>query len=94
MDMIKRIETILKREVRPMVEDHGGGVRLVEYTDGTVWLELTGACSNCPAADLSTRLMIEDILRAALPEVKRVELTQEFDPELLTFMQKAVGHPL
>ena len=36
--------------------------------------------------------MIEDILRAEVPEVTSVELTQAVDPELLAFARKLLGH--
>ena len=35
---------------------------------------------------------IEDILRAEVPEVTSVELTQAVDPELLAFARKLLGH--
>lgn len=48
-----------------------------------------GACSGCPSADVTTRLFIEQTLQAALPdEIKKVELTQMVDPELLAFAKK------
>ena len=86
MNVEQRIEAILEEKVRPMLRSHGGEVRL----DGSV--ELLGACSGCPSADLSTRGMIEDILRAEVPEVTSVELTQAVDPELLAFARKLLGH--
>ncbi len=72
------------------LRSHGGEVRLDGYADGRV--ELLGACSGCPSADLSTRGLIEDILRAEVPEVTSVELTQAVDPELLAFARKLLGH--
>ncbi len=92
MTMEQRIEAILEEKVRPMLRSHGGEVRLGGYADGVVSVELLGACSGCPSADLSTRGVIEDILRAEMPEVTSVELTQEVDPELLAFAHKLLGH--
>ena len=92
MNVEQRIEAILEEKVRPMLCSHGGEVRLDGYADGVVSVELLGACSGCPSADLSTRGMIEDILRAEVPEVTSVELTQAVDPELLAFARKLLGH--
>ena len=92
MNVEPRIEAILEEKVRPMLRSHGGEVRLDGYADGVVSVELLGACSGCPSADLSTRGMIEDILRAEVPEVTSVELTQAVDPELLAFARKLLGH--
>ena len=92
MNVEQRIEAILEEKVRPMLRSHGGEVRWDGYADGVVSVELLGACSGCPSADLSTRGMIEDILRAEVPEVTSVELTQAVDPELLAFARKLLGH--
>ena len=92
MNVEQRIEAILEEKVRPMLRSHGGEVRLDGNADGVVSVELLGACSGCPSADLSTRGMIEDILRAEVPEVTSVELTQAVDPELLAFARKLLGH--
>ncbi len=86
-----KIEDLLENEVRPMLHSHGGDVRLCGYEDGEVWLELSGACSGCPSADFSTKIFIEEVLRAAVPEVERLQLTQEVDPEMLDFFQKIVN---
>lgn len=94
MDSLERISALLKDQIQPMLADHGGSARLVDYSDGVVQLELLGACCGCPSADLVTRAAIEDLLRAAIPEVQRVELVQTVDQELLEFAQKLLGKPL
>ena len=66
MEIMQKIEQILDEQVRPMLEGHGGDAKLVDYADGVVWLEMQGACSGCPSADVTTRLFIEQTLQAAL----------------------------
>lgn len=89
MEIMQKIEDVLNEQVRPMLEGHGGDAKLADYADGVVWLEMQGACSGCPSADVTTRLFIKQTLRAALPdEIKKVELTQMVDPELLAFARK------
>lgn len=83
MKLYRQVERLLEEQVRPMLRKHGGEARLVDCADGVVTVELLGACSGCPAADLSTTAMIEDTLRAALPEVRQVELCRTVSPDLL-----------
>lgn len=92
MDTWQQIEATLEAQVRPVLRGHGGGVRLKGYQDGIVTVELLGACSGCPSADLSTREMIEDILRNALPEIKGIALSHPVDQELLDFARKLLRH--
>lgn len=86
----EKIERILEQNIRPMLQEHGGNVKFHSFEDGVVWIELLGACSGCPMADLSTRLTIEEILKAEIPQIKQVELTQSIDAELFEFMEKIV----
>lgn len=91
MTFEEQVEQVLENDVRPMLRSHGGEVRLAGCRDGFVTIELMGMCSGCPSADLSTRGLIENILRAALPEVAGVELLQTVSPELLDMARKLLS---
>ena len=71
MDILQRIEAVLDRKIRPVLQSHGGEVKLTGYENGVAYVELLGACSGCPSADLGTKRLMEEILRAELPEVER-----------------------
>jgi Fe-S cluster biogenesis protein NfuA/nitrite reductase/ring-hydroxylating ferredoxin subunit len=60
-------------EVRPYLDSHGGGVELVEVTEGVVRLRLYGSCNGCPSSTMTLKLAIEDAIHKAAPEVERVE---------------------
>ena len=61
-------------EIRPMLQRDGGDVSLVDVTDdGTVNVQLTGACGGCPMAQMTLKNGIEKTLKAKIPEVKSVE---------------------
>ena len=91
MEMEKRIEEVLERQARPILRAHGGEVRLAEYRDGVVQLERLGACAGCPSADLSTRGFLEEILKAAIPEIRAVEICHPVSPELLDMARRILG---
>lgn len=91
MDIREQVEQVLANRVRPMLQSHGGEVRLVDVKNGTVLLELQGACAGCPSADLSTRGFIEDTLKAAIPGLNAVELDQTVSDELLSFARKILN---
>jgi Fe-S cluster biogenesis protein NfuA len=69
--MREKVEEILAR-LRPGLQADGGDVELVDVSDGTVTLRLTGACAGCPFSALTLKNSIERVLKTELPEVKEV----------------------
>lgn len=59
-------------EIRPALQADGGDVELVDVTNGTVKVKLTGACGGCPMATITLKKGIERILKEKVPEVKEV----------------------
>ena len=59
--------------VRPSLQADGGDCRLVEVQeDGTVVVELQGACSGCPKSQLTLANGIERILKEHVAGITRV----------------------
>jgi Fe-S cluster biogenesis protein NfuA len=60
-------------DIRPALQSHGGDVKLVDVEeDGTVKVELQGACHGCPMAQMTIQRGVEARLKKELPEVKQV----------------------
>lgn len=59
--------------VRPSLQADGGDVSLVDVKDdGTVEVELQGACKGCPMAQMTLAEGVERILKERIPEVTKV----------------------
>ena len=59
--------------VRPGLVADGGNAELVSVSeDGVVRLVLQGACTRCPAREMTRRLVLEPALRARVPGVTAV----------------------
>lgn len=59
--------------VRPMLDEHGGGVELVSIQPpDTVQVRLTGSCQSCPASGQTLAEGVERAIRERAPEVVRV----------------------
>lgn len=54
-------------QIRPYLHEHGGEVEVLGVRDGTVRLQLSGACSGCTAAGETLRHGVEEALRENLP---------------------------
>lgn len=62
-------------KVRPMLQQDGGDVELVEVDEdkGIVKVTLTGACKGCPMSRMTLKAGIEKFLMSEVPEVNSVE---------------------
>jgi Fe-S cluster biogenesis protein NfuA len=59
--------------IRPMLQNDGGDIELVEVTaDNSVKVRLQGACKGCPSAAMTLKMGVERMLKQRVPEVKQV----------------------
>ncbi|MEV6426447.1 NifU family protein [Nocardia sp. NPDC051463] len=72
-DLHTRVLTALD-SVRPYLGSHGGDVELLDVADGVVRLEFAGSCRTCPSSSVTLELAVEDAVRAAAPEIERIEV--------------------
>ena len=64
--------------IRPsLIADGGDGTLVGVLEDGTVTVELTGACKGCPLSQLTLANGIERILKERIPGVKAVVPAEE-----------------
>ncbi|WP_035757169.1 NifU family protein [Hugenholtzia roseola] len=81
--LLQRIETALDT-VRPYLLADGGNVQVLELTpEGTLRLEMIGACGSCPASPMTLKAGIEQAIFSAVPEVKKVEAVNVSFDQLL-----------
>ena len=74
--MREQVQAVLDK-VRPMLQNDGGDVELVDVTpDGVVKVKLTGACGGCAMSTYTLKMGIEKTLKQELPEVKEVMQVQ------------------
>jgi Fe-S cluster biogenesis protein NfuA len=72
-EVINEIKILLETHVGPYVSQHGGEVKFKDYSNGTVILEMSGACSGCASSTMTLKYGIENLLKAMIPEIENVE---------------------
>jgi Fe-S cluster biogenesis protein NfuA len=73
-EMTMRIEAALD-DIRPYLEADGGNVRVLEFTEDQILkLEFVGNCSNCPMSTMTFKAGVEEAIKRAVPEIKRIEV--------------------
>lgn len=89
--MLEQIEQVLNEKVRPQLALHGGNIRSISCEDGIYRFQLTGQCSGCPSAYLTTESLIKEELLAAIPQLSDVVLVQAVSDSLLEQARRLMG---
>lgn len=66
-----KIETALD-SIRPYLKADGGNVEVVELHEGTLKVELKGACRTCSMSMMTMKAGIEETIKRAVPEIREV----------------------
>ena len=77
------IEQVLERDIRPILASHHGNVVLQDFTDGKVYIRLTGMCIGCPSATITTEEIVAERLKAVFPEIEDVILDTSVSDDLI-----------
>jgi Fe-S cluster biogenesis protein NfuA len=70
--MKERVQAAIDK-IRPMLQQDGGDVELVDVNDGVVTVRLQGSCSGCPMSQMTLKNGIERFLKGEIPEIKSVQ---------------------
>ena len=68
----EKVQYLIDTQINPGVAEHGGFVRVVDVTDGTLYVKLGGGCQGCGAADFTLRQGIETIIKRNVPEIHQI----------------------
>lgn len=69
--MKEKVERALE-SIRPALQADGGDIQLVSIENGVVKVRLTGACGGCPMSAMTMTLGVEQAIKKAVPEIKKV----------------------
>lgn len=72
-EIVLTIKELLDTRVRPAVAQDGGDITFRGYENGTVFLNMKGACAGCPSSTATLKHGIQNLLRHFIPEVQQVE---------------------
>jgi Fe-S cluster biogenesis protein NfuA len=76
MSNTEKVQEALTK-IRPVLQRDGGDIEFVEMTDdNVVKVRLQGHCAGCPGAQITLKMIVEQILKESIPELKGVEAVQ------------------
>ncbi|HEY7530502.1 MAG TPA: NifU family protein [Gemmatimonadota bacterium] len=70
--LAERVEVVLDT-LRPAIAMDGGAVELLGIQDRVATVRLVGACAGCPMSMMTLKRGIEQRIKAAVPEIARVD---------------------
>ena len=70
---VMKVQDIIDNDIRPMLEQDGGSIELVDLNGNTVIVRLKGRCAACPNSMMTIRNTVE----AKLKKYVSNELTVE-----------------
>lgn len=78
-EIIIEIKELLESHVKPAVASHGGTISFVSYDQGTLLLELGGACSGCAGSTMTLKMGVENMLKHFIPEIEIVDAVDDLN---------------
>ena len=72
-ETISKIKDVLDTKIRPAVARDGGDIKFKSFDNGTVKVELQGACSGCPSSLMTLKQGVQNLLKHYVKEVNSVE---------------------
>lgn len=69
--MKEKVEKALE-SIRPALQADGGDIELINVEDGVVRVRLMGACGACPMSSMTMSQGVEQAVKKAVPEIKKV----------------------
>lgn len=66
-----KIKNILDK-IRPFLINDGGNIEFIKYEDNILYVHMSGACVNCPLADITLKDNVEQIIINEIPEITEV----------------------
>lgn len=68
-ELLKKLNQIVDEQIRPFLQADGGDMDIVElHADGTLDVQLVGACGGCSSAAMTLTFGIQRIIDENFPE--------------------------
>lgn len=78
---VDEIKEIISERIRPTIQEDGGDIEFVSYSDNIVKVKLHGACTHCPSSAITLKNGVKNMLQFYIPEVQDVEQVYEDSDE-------------
>lgn len=82
-DLLPPVKNIIENKIAPMLAQDGGAISLIDILNGSVYVQLQGACVGCSASGSTLKYVVEKELKTAIhPELNIVNVPQGMESKL------------
>lgn len=79
-DLKEPVSNIITNKIAPMLARDGGAIQLLEIKDGTVYVQLQGACVGCASSGSTLKFIVEKELKSAIhPDLQIVNVPPKIE---------------
>jgi len=71
-ELKEKVQALLDNSINPAVAGHGGYIELIDVKDNTVYIQMSGGCQGCGAADVTLKAGIERMIKEEISEVREI----------------------
>ena len=72
----KKVERAIDEYVRPMLQQDGGDIEIIDIKDRLIYCRLAGACAGCVGASQTLRMMVEGTLKDNVdPRIRVIDVS-------------------
>ena len=71
-EILVAVQLVLDSQANPAIASHGGHVTVTDVQNGVVSMLMSGGCQGCASSAATLRGGVENMIRAAVPEVRDI----------------------
>lgn len=91
---LQKYKSLFKKKINPYLHSHNGEAEVIAVQDGNLIIKMKGACSGCLSLSSTVDEFITSIVKKEFPEIKKVLVSDEPDPELWAVAKQILNHEI
>ncbi len=91
MTTLEKVHAVIDRDVRPLLRDHGGDLRVIGIEGDCLQVAFLGACRGCPGAQMTMEDLVSLKVTESVPEIKKVVLKSDVSEDMIHFAKKILN---
>jgi len=89
---MEKYKQLFAKKINPLLYSHNGWAEVLDVKDGELILKMRGACSSCLSVHSTVDHFITNVVKENCPEIEKILLSDEPDPELWDMAKKILNH--